>query len=37
MGWKAVGSKLFDYAKSVEVEWGHKEEAKEQPPQTELF
>jgi topoisomerase-4 subunit A len=37
MGWKAVGSKLFDFAKSVEVEWGHKEEAKEQPPQTELF
>src|ERR1700722_3605799 len=37
MGWRAVGSKLFDYAKSVEVEWGHKEEAKEQPPQTELF
>ncbi len=37
MGWKAVGSKLFDYAKSVEFEWGHKEEAKEQPPQTELF
>jgi topoisomerase-4 subunit A len=37
MGWKAVGSKLFDYTKSVEVEWGHKEEAKEQPPQTELF
>ena len=37
MGWKAVGSKLFDFTKSVEVEWGHKEEAKEQPPQTELF
>ncbi|HEV3326402.1 MAG TPA: DNA gyrase/topoisomerase IV subunit A, partial [Puia sp.] len=37
MGWRAVGSKLFDYAKSVELEWGHKEEAKEQPPQTELF
>ena len=37
MGWKAVGSKLFDYAKSVEVEWGHKAEEKEQPPQTELF
>jgi len=37
MGWKAVGSKLFDYAKSVEVEWGHKEEARETPPQTELF
>ena len=37
MGWKAVGSKLFDFTKSVEIEWGHKEEAKEQPPQTELF
>jgi topoisomerase IV subunit A len=37
MGWKAVGSKLFDFSKSVEVGWGHKEEAREQPPQTELF
>ncbi len=37
MGRQAVGSKLFDYTKSVEMEWGHKEEAKEQPPQTELF
>ena len=37
LGWKAVGRKLFDFAKSVEVEWGHKEEAKETPPQTELF
>ncbi|MBS1665115.1 MAG: DNA gyrase/topoisomerase IV subunit A [Bacteroidetes bacterium] len=37
MGWRAVGSKLFDYSKSVEVEWGHKEEEKEVPPQTELF
>ncbi len=37
MGWKAVGSKLFDYSKSVEVGWGHKEEAKEEPPQPELF
>jgi topoisomerase IV subunit A len=26
MGWKAVGSKLFDYSKSVEIGWGHKEE-----------
>ena len=24
MGWKAVGSKLFDFTKSVEVEWGQK-------------
>src|SRR3984957_7556456 len=37
MGWKAVGSKLFDFTKSVEFEWGHKEEAREKPPQTELF
>jgi topoisomerase IV subunit A len=37
MGWKAVGSKLYDFTKSVEFEWGHKEEAKEKPPQTELF
>jgi topoisomerase-4 subunit A len=37
MGWKAVGSKLFDYSKSVEFEWGHKAEEKEQPPQQELF
>ncbi len=26
MGWKAVGSKLFDYNKSVEIEWAHKED-----------
>ena len=37
MGWRAVGSKLFDYSKSVEVGWGHKEAAKEEPPQPELF
>ncbi len=37
MGWKAVGSKLFDFSKSVEMEWAHKEEEKEKPPQTELF
>src|SRR5579859_3397150 len=37
MGWKAVGSKLFDFSKSVEFEWGHKAEAKETPPQQELF
>ena len=36
MGWKAVGSKLFDFSKSVEVEWAHKEEEKPDP-QTELF
>jgi topoisomerase-4 subunit A len=37
MGWKAVGSKLFDHTKSLEMEWGHKEEPREQPPQAELF
>ncbi|HUB59080.1 MAG TPA: hypothetical protein VL978_00175, partial [Puia sp.] len=37
MGWKAVGSKLIDFTKSTEIEWGHKEEAKEEPPQPELF
>ncbi len=37
MGWRAVGSKLFDFSKSVEFEWGHREAPKEQPPQTELF
>jgi topoisomerase-4 subunit A len=37
MGWKAVGCKLFDFSKSVEFEWGHKEEVKETPPQQELF
>jgi topoisomerase IV subunit A len=26
MGWRAVGSKLFDFSKSVEIGWGHKEE-----------
>jgi hypothetical protein len=37
MGWKAVGSKLYDHNKSVEMGWGHKEEAREKPPQGELF
>jgi topoisomerase IV subunit A len=35
MGWRAVGSKLFDYGKSVEIGWAHKEE--KEPPQGELF
>jgi topoisomerase-4 subunit A len=35
MGWKAVGSKLFDFSKSVEIEWAHKDE--KGGPQTELF
>ncbi len=34
MGWKAVGAKLTDYSKSVEMEWEAKEAGK---PQTELF
>ena len=37
MGWKAVGSKLIDLTKTMEIGWGHKEEAKEEPPQPELF
>jgi topoisomerase IV subunit A len=36
MGWKAVGSKLFDFAKSVEVEWAHKEDDSDKK-QAELF
>ena len=36
MGWKAVGSKLFDYSKSVEVEWGHKEDNSDKR-QADLF
>jgi topoisomerase-4 subunit A len=34
MGWKAVGTKLFDFSKSVEIEWAHKEE---KGGQKELF
>ena len=34
MGWKAVGNKLADFAKSTEIEWAHKEEKKSQQ---ELF
>ena len=36
MGWRAVGSKLFDFAKSVEFEWAHKEDDKDKL-QAELF
>ena len=36
MGWRAVGSKLFDFAKSVEIEWAHKEDDKDKL-QAELF
>jgi topoisomerase-4 subunit A len=35
MGWKAVGAKLTDFSKSVEMEWEKKEES--DSPQTELF
>jgi len=34
MGWKAVGAKLVDYSKSVEMEW---EVKKGSQPQQELF
>jgi topoisomerase IV subunit A len=34
MGWKAVGNKLLDYNKTIEMEW---EERKEESPQQELF
>ena len=32
MGWKAVGAKLVDYSKSVEMEW-----VKSKSEQPELF
>jgi topoisomerase-4 subunit A len=35
MGWKAVGAKLTDFSKSVEMEWEKKEE--NDSPQTVLF
>jgi topoisomerase-4 subunit A len=35
MGWKAIGSKLADFAKSVEMEWEQKID--NQSNQTELF
>jgi topoisomerase-4 subunit A len=34
MGWKAVGAKLVDYNKSIEMEWEIKEGDKQQ---AELF
>ena len=34
MGWKAVGNRLLDFSKSVEMAW---EEKKEENPQQELF
>ncbi len=35
MGWKAVGAKLTEYSKNVEMEWEKKEES--DSPQTALF
>jgi topoisomerase-4 subunit A len=35
MGWKAVGAKLMDYSKSVEMEWEKREEDNNKQP--ELF
>lgn len=35
MGWKAVGAKLMDYSKSVEMEWEKKEDGDNKQP--ELF
>ncbi len=35
MGWKAVGAKLTDYSKTIEMEWEHK--AKEENQAPELF
>ncbi len=37
MGWKAVGSKLFDFSKSVEMEWGQKPEKAKEDNQGDLF
>jgi len=34
MGWKAVGAKLADYSKSMEMEWEQKKGSEQQP---ELF
>ena len=34
MGWKAVGTKLMDYSKSIEMEWEQKQDENQQP---ELF
>ncbi len=36
MGWKAVGAKLADYSKSLEMEWEKKKKAKDDA-QPELF
>jgi topoisomerase-4 subunit A len=35
MGWKAVGAKLTEYSKTIEMQWEHK--PKEESPQQELF
>jgi hypothetical protein len=34
MGWKAVGNKLLDYSKSVQMEWVKDKQGEKQP---ELF
>ena len=35
MGWKAVGARLTEYSKSVEMEWDKKRDSDN--PQTALF
>ena len=35
MGWRAIGAKLMNYSKTVEMEW--EELPKEENPQPELF
>ena len=35
MGWKAVGAKLMDYSKTIEMEWETK--PKDENAQPELF
>ena len=37
MGWKAIGTKLVDFSKSVEMEWEKKVSAKPEDQQPELF
>ena len=37
MGWKAIGTKLVDFTKSVEMEWEKKAGSKSEDQQPELF
>ncbi len=37
MGWKAIGTKLVDFTKSVEMEWEKKAGSKTDEQQPELF